>query len=437
MLTLPKPKPIPEEPSPSNQSGDTGSGSGTANDILHRYGHWISFVVAVGCAIFVLLQLRPDLLVTDTTPSGGDMGAHVWGPAYMRDHLLTQGRLTGWTPDWYAGFPAYVFYMIAPPLAIITVNAGFNWLIGIPLAIAAVAGAWFVSRMPRVQGSGFVGLVRTLGILVAISVVFVPYGAAFKLVSVSGLILMPIAGWAMAKMSKAVEPIPALTAIGVTVFLFDTNFNIYGGNIASTLAGEFAFSISLTVAILYLGVALRGRAQFERGCFGDTLYQVGVMHRAETHIMRKYRRPDDIAMTVDGVGAPDNRNSGPAAAGINRCLIKGVRESKPLFRRRKFIIIRCRIAAIQDRSEMIALGVFWRNTGDIGLDDLANFFFNGHARDNGIDARFHCSIQRIGPIGTRPNFGMDGGRQITVSGCRIESGRRNANAGCSDSQCQQ
>ncbi len=35
------------------------------------------------------------------------MGAHVWGPAFLRDHLLPQGRLTGWTPDWYDGFPAY------------------------------------------------------------------------------------------------------------------------------------------------------------------------------------------------------------------------------------------------------------------------------------------------------------------------------------------
>ena len=38
-------------------------------------------------------------------------------------------------------------------------------------------------------------------------------------------------------------------------FLFDKNFTIYGGNIASTMAGEFAFSISLALAIVYLGVS--------------------------------------------------------------------------------------------------------------------------------------------------------------------------------------
>ena len=41
---------------------------------------------------------------SDTTPAGGDMGAHVWGPAYLRDVLLPSGRLSGWTADWYAGF---------------------------------------------------------------------------------------------------------------------------------------------------------------------------------------------------------------------------------------------------------------------------------------------------------------------------------------------
>ncbi len=217
----------------------------------------MSLAVALGCAVFVLFQLRPDLLLTDTTPSGGDMGAHVWGPAYMRDHLLSQGRLTGWTPDWYAGFPAYHYYMIAPPLAIIAVNAGFNPLIGVPLALIVVGAAWFIAGHRTVKDSGFTGLIRIVGLIAAASLVFVPYGTAFKLVSVSGLILMPLAGWAMAKLSRAVEPVPALAAIGVTVFLFDTNFNIYGGNIASTLAGEFAFSISLAFALLTIGWLFR------------------------------------------------------------------------------------------------------------------------------------------------------------------------------------
>jgi hypothetical protein len=175
----------------------------------------------------------------------------------MRDHLLTQGRLTGWTPDWYAGFPAYHYYMIAPPLAIIAINAGLNPLIGVPMALVAIGAAWLIAGHRTVQGSGFAGLIKIVGTIVAVSLVWVPYGVAFKLVSVVGLILMPLAGWAMARLARAEEPVPGLVAVGVTIFLFDTNFNIYGGNIASTLAGEFAFSISLGFALLTIGWLFR------------------------------------------------------------------------------------------------------------------------------------------------------------------------------------
>ena len=78
---------------------------------------WITFVIVVGAVVFTLAQLHPDLLFSNSTPTGGDMGAHVWGPAYLRDHLLPHFRLSGWAPDWYAGFPIYQFYMVIPALA--------------------------------------------------------------------------------------------------------------------------------------------------------------------------------------------------------------------------------------------------------------------------------------------------------------------------------
>ena len=51
------------------------------------------------------LSSSDDLVNDNTTPTGGDMGAHVWGPAYLRDHLLPNGQLSGWSMDWYGGFP--------------------------------------------------------------------------------------------------------------------------------------------------------------------------------------------------------------------------------------------------------------------------------------------------------------------------------------------
>ena len=169
-----------------------------------------SLVVVAVAVAFTVSQLEPGLLLTATTPAGGDMGAHVWGPAYLRDTLLPQGRLAGWAPDWYAGFPAYHFYMVVPSLLIVALD----------LVLA--------------------------------------YEVAFKLVTVLGIATLPVAAWALGRLARLAFPGPPLLAVAAVGFLFDRSFTIYGGNIASTLAGEFAFSISLTLAVLYVGVLLRG-----------------------------------------------------------------------------------------------------------------------------------------------------------------------------------
>ena len=48
-----------------------------------RPENWITLVLVAASSVFVIAQLHPRLLVTDTTPAGGDMGAHVWGPAFL------------------------------------------------------------------------------------------------------------------------------------------------------------------------------------------------------------------------------------------------------------------------------------------------------------------------------------------------------------------
>ena len=75
---------------------------------------WVGVALVLACVGFVFSQLQPGLLFAHTTPAGGDMGAHVWGPAYIRDHLLPHWRLTGWTPDWYAGLPRVPVLHVPP-----------------------------------------------------------------------------------------------------------------------------------------------------------------------------------------------------------------------------------------------------------------------------------------------------------------------------------
>ena len=166
--------------------------------------------VVLGATLIILSVLHPDLILRNNTPTGGDMGAHVWGPAYLRDVLLPQWRLTGWSMDWYAGLPAYRFYMVIPALAIVALD------------------------------------------------LVLPYGIAFKLVVVSGLIAFPWCAYFMGRITKLPYPLPELMVIGATFFLLDESFTIYGGNIPSTMAGEFSHSISLAFALVGLGLFSRG-----------------------------------------------------------------------------------------------------------------------------------------------------------------------------------
>ena len=215
----------------------------------------VDWLVVVGCVLFAFLNLHPDQILNSAVPSGGDMGAHVWGPAFLRDHLLTDGRISGWTPDWYAGFPAYQFYMVVPSLLIVALDVGLfgGWLVLVPLA--AAGGLVYAST--RVDGWRRWVTVAA-AVLVVVFGVDLPYGTAFKIVTVLGVLSLPVCAYAFGRLAELRFPGPALLSVGAVLFLFDRNFTIYGGNAASTLAGEFAFSISLSLSLLYLGVVMRG-----------------------------------------------------------------------------------------------------------------------------------------------------------------------------------
>ena len=171
---------------------------------------WITFFVVAIAAGFVFRKLHPEKIFLDTTPAGGDMGAHVWGPAYLRDSLLPNFSIRGWSQDWYAGFPALHFYMVLPYLLIVLLD------------------------------------------------VVLPYGVAFKLIAVAGVVTIPISAYLFARLARLRFPMPALMSVAGLLFVFDFNFTIYGGNIASTLAGEFAFSLSLSFVLVFLGHFVRG-----------------------------------------------------------------------------------------------------------------------------------------------------------------------------------
>jgi len=216
---------------------------------------WVTGFLVGGSVLFVLWVVNPDgLLFTRSTPTGGDLGAHVWGPAFIRDELLPRFRFTGWTPDWYAGFPAYHFYMVVPMLLVVAVDVG----LASPLLVVVLPAIGLVAaRLLRNRSSGWIARLVLLG-AATVLVVPVHYGMALKWVTIGGLVVMPVAGWLTGRLSGLPFPGPALTAVATLPFVFDRSFNIMGGNLMSTMAGEFAFTLAVAACLVYIGLMVRG-----------------------------------------------------------------------------------------------------------------------------------------------------------------------------------
>jgi 6-pyruvoyl-tetrahydropterin synthase related domain len=173
-------------------------------------------VLTFGAIYLVLLNtLHWNLILSATTAAGGDMGSHHYVATFLREDLLPRGRVTGWAPGWFAGIPMLTFYFPLPYVLIA--------LLSLPLGDQV----------------------------------------AFKLVTVLGLLGLPLTCWLAFRLLRLREPAPLLAACAACVFLFlaqvtpTEQFTIWGGNIASTMAGEFPFSISFALLPLALAVLWR------------------------------------------------------------------------------------------------------------------------------------------------------------------------------------
>ncbi len=155
--------------------------------------------------IVLILFLRIDLVFLNNTPTGGDMGAHIVAIDTFIKDFMPNFQISGWSNDWFAGYPLYYFYFPLP--AIIT---------------------FFLD-------------------------VIFPFGVAFKLMVVISIILVV---YSLEKLFR--KDSNKLSSIGATAglfYVFTESFTIYGGNLASTLAGQFSFAYSLAfgnLAIFYL-----------------------------------------------------------------------------------------------------------------------------------------------------------------------------------------
>lgn len=164
--------------------------------------------------VLVLLDyLRPSLLFLPTIAAGGDTPCHYPTAAWFHDHLLQNSRLHGWYPGAYLGQPLLLYYFPLPFL--------------IMSALALVTG------LP----------------------------VAFKLGTVLGVFLLPLFTYASFRLMRLQFPAPLLGAAASLLFLFLEENPIWGGTIASTLTGEFAYSYGIGLAVLFLGLVYRCYAE--------------------------------------------------------------------------------------------------------------------------------------------------------------------------------
>ncbi len=160
--------------------------------------------------LFLLGYFKPDLLTSVTVISGGDTISHYYPAKYMHDYLLPNIKLTGWSMGWYAGFPMFQYYF--------------------PFLFAVAAAAGYV----------------------------IPLQISVKLATVLGTLLLPLFTLISMKLMGFKFPAPAFAAMLSMPFLFIETNSMWGGNLPSTLAGEFSYSFSLAVTVLFFGALYNG-----------------------------------------------------------------------------------------------------------------------------------------------------------------------------------
>lgn len=160
--------------------------------------------------VFLLSFFEPGLLFLKTITTGGDTASHYPTAIYLKDVFLPNFRIMGWDMGNYAGFPVFYHYF--------------------PFTFILMAFLSFI----------------------------MPMQISFKLVSVLGTFLLPICAYLSLRAMKYRSPIPVMAAVFSLGFLFMEANSMWGGNIPSTLAGEYSYSLGLALLVLFAGTLYVG-----------------------------------------------------------------------------------------------------------------------------------------------------------------------------------
>ena len=93
--------------------------------------------------------------------------------------------------------------------------------------------------------------------LAALLSLLIPLQIAFKLVTLLAIIPLPAAVYFSLRQMGCNGNIPALGSVFAIPFLFMTENSMWGGNITSTLSGEFCYGISFVLFVVFVGKLYR------------------------------------------------------------------------------------------------------------------------------------------------------------------------------------
>ena len=168
--------------------------------------------IKVALGSLLIIFLRVELVFSDLLPTGGDMGAHIVPTKFFVTELFNNFKLSGWSQDWFAGYPVYYFYFPLPPI----ITSLLNFLF--------------------------------------------PFSISFKtMVLISQVLLVVSIEMLMRKNSKEFS----FYGFGVgLLYLLTESFTIFGGNLASSLAGQYSFTYSIAFANLSIFYLIKSKHKF-------------------------------------------------------------------------------------------------------------------------------------------------------------------------------
>lgn len=167
---------------------------------------WIGALIVVITTAWLVSHAHPELWITNTWATGGDVASQVFYANVFAEEWFWRGKLSGWLPESFAGFPAFTYYFPFP-----------------------------------------FSLIALLSPVVGTQV-------AFKLVNMAPAFLLPAATYLMLAMWRLPVALRLAGMVGAAGFILTEETSIWGGNILAQLAGEFAYSWGLLLTVIFWGV---------------------------------------------------------------------------------------------------------------------------------------------------------------------------------------